>query len=570
VRVLGIDGGGTKTEWALLEGGTVVQHGVLPQGNLRLNTDEQLLQLFSVLPREVSHVGAFLAACGTPADRERLRGLVAAVWPQAQMVVGSDRDSALATAFRDEDGIIVIAGTGAVVHGRRDGRTEKAGGWGHVVGDRGGGYDLARQALREVLTRFDLEQTISPLAQRILAELALNSFADLGTWAMAADKMSVARLAPAVFEAVRRSEPAMLQVVEGGAQVLAEFTRAVAQRLGWADPPVRLIGGLFTHHDDYAELFKYRLSIALPGARAEVCRESSALGAAWLAAQVWPEAAEPARAERPRELSQAATEQSNPRSQHLDEMSVAEIVALFVTEEECVAEALAARQAELVQAVELVSTALQKGGRLFYVGAGTSGRLGVLDASEIPPTFGAPLEQVQGIIAGGATALHRAVEGAEDQPEAGALAVVQRGVQAGDVVCGIASSGRTPFVLGALARARELGAQTLLLTCNPARARTQWDVEIDLPTGPEIVTGSTRLKAGTATKVALNLLSTAAMVRLGRVRGNRMVDLGISNEKLRDRGARMVAEALGISYEEARARLAAADWNVRACLAGAA
>jgi N-acetylmuramic acid 6-phosphate etherase len=194
----------------------------------------------------------------------------------------------------------------------------------------------------------------------------------------------------------------------------------------------------------------------------------------------------------------------------------------------------------------------------------------VLDASEIPPTFGASPELVQGIMAGGAIALHRAVEGAEDQPEAGVLAIVLRGVQAGDVLCGIASSGRTPFVLGALAKAREVGAYTVLLTCNPARTRTNWDVEIDLPTGPEIVTGSTRLKAGTATKVTLNLLSTAAMVRLGRVRGNRMVDLGITNEKLRDRGTRMVAEALNLSYDEARARLAAAGWNVRSCLTGAA
>jgi N-acetylmuramic acid 6-phosphate etherase len=173
-------------------------------------------------------------------------------------------------------------------------------------------------------------------------------------------------------------------------------------------------------------------------------------------------------------------------------------------------------------------------------------------------------------MAGGATALQRAVEGAEDQPVAGAFAVLERGVRAGDVVCGITASGRTPFVLGALGRARELGARTILLTCNPARAaaREKWDVEIDLPTGAEIVTGSTRLKAGTATKVALNLLSTAAMVRLGRVRGNRMVDLGISNEKLRDRGTRIVAETLGLSYPEARARLERAGWQVRTCLDG--
>jgi N-acetylmuramic acid 6-phosphate etherase len=192
----------------------------------------------------------------------------------------------------------------------------------------------------------------------------------------------------------------------------------------------------------------------------------------------------------------------------------------------------------------------------------------VLDASEIPPTFGAPPELVQGIIAGGATALHRAVEGAEDQPQGGAHAVLERGVGPADVVCGLTASGRTPFVAGALAQARKLGAGTLLLTCNPARHRSAdaWDVEIDLPTGPEIVTGSTRLKAGTATKVAINILSTCAMIRLGKVRGNSMVDLNISNLKLRDRGARLVSSTLGISYEEAMQRLERVGWNVRRCL----
>ena len=563
-RILGIDGGGTKTEWVLVEDGAVASRGTLPQSNLRLNTDEQLAQLFSVMPREVAQVGAFLAACATPEDRRRLERLVRETWPEAQIAVGSDRDSALATAFRDEDGIVVIGGTGAAVHGRRGAHVEKAGGWGHVVGDRGGGYDLARQAVREVLTRFDLEQRISPLAERILRELALNSLHELAAWAMSADKMSVARLAPAVFSAARQGEAAMLGVIEGGAAVLAEFTRAVALRLEWKDPVVRLFGGLFAHHDDYAALFTLRLSTLLPGARVEVCRDSGALGAAWLAGGPIARRKEGGGASQ--EIAGATTEQSNPRSACLDEMSAAEIVDLFASEEECVAAALCARRVELTAAVELICAAMSTGGRLFHVGAGTSGRLGVLDASEIPPTFGASPDLVQGIMAGGATALHRAVEGAEDQREGGVLAVVQRGVRAGDVVCGITASGRTPFVLGALAKAQELGAKTLLLTCNSARVRTDWDAEVDLPTGAEIVTGSTRLKAGTATKVALNLFSTAAMVKLGHVQGNRMIDLGISNEKLRDRGSRMVSEALGIPYEEARHRLEAAGWSVRKCL----
>jgi N-acetylmuramic acid 6-phosphate etherase len=384
-RVLGIEGGGTKTEWVVLEGDSVVQQGLLPQSNLRLNTDEQLTQLFNVMPRDVSHVGAFLAACGTPDDRARLQRLVSGSWPKALVAVGSDRDSALATAFHDGDGLIVIAGTGAAVHGRRGGRIEKAGGWGHVVGDRGGGYDLARQALRLVLTRFDLEQHVPAFAERILQQLALNSLSDLAAWAMEADKMSVARLAPSVFEAVHRGEPEMLEVAQGGASVLAEFTKVVARRLEWADPPVRLFGGVFTQHKDYASLFTHRLSILLPGANVEVCHDSGALGAAWLAARVVPkQTTEPKRPVDLNEIAVAATEQSNPRSENLDTLATADLVQLFVNEERYVEEALRAEQAGLVRAVDLVSDAMAQGGRLFYAGAGTSGRLGVLDASEIP------------------------------------------------------------------------------------------------------------------------------------------------------------------------------------------
>jgi len=568
-RILGVEGGGTKTDWVLLAGdGSLLRQGVLPASNLRLITDEALAQLLSVLPPEATHVGAFLAGCATEEDRSRLHGLVEKTWPRAQVAVGSDRDSGLATAFRDGDGIAVIAGTGTAVHGRRDGRIEKAGGWGHLLGDRGGGYDLARSGLRLVLTHFDLNQKITPLAEDILRTLGLNRLQDLVGWAMQADKMSVARLAPAIFHAAKMGEPEMLATVEAGADILAQFTRAVAERLDFPAAPVRLIGGLFTHNEEYAALYRYRLSVLLPKAGVEVCAESGALGAAWLADRaIHPP---PRRASivvtDAEALALAVTEQSNPRSAGLEERTTGELVDLFVSEESNVARALAARRVALIAAVDLVSAGLRAGGRLFYAGAGTSGRLGVLDASEIPPTFGASPELVQGIIAGGVAALHRAVEGAEDQPEAGALAILERGVRANDVVCGISASGRAPFVLGALERARDLGARTILLTCNPARAARKWDVEIDLPTGPEIVTGSTRLKAGTATKVVLNLLSTCAMVRLGRVRGNAMVDLHISNAKLRDRGVRLVSRELQISYDEARERLENADWNVRAAL----
>jgi len=360
----------------------------------------------------------------------------------------------------------------------------------------------------------------------------------------------------------------MISAVQSGAHILAEYTRAVARRLSSEAPEVRLLGGLFQHHPEYAEFYVDYTADLLPGAKVGVCTQSGALGAAWLAGRATPEPAI-ARIEEADtvEIASAATEQRNPCSGNMDELKTPELVELFISEEDEVAWALAGAHTALAAAVELVSAALMDGGRLFYTGAGTSGRLGVLDASEIPPTFGASPELVQGIIAGGVSALHSAVEGAEDEPEAGELAVIGRGVRAGDVVCGIAASGRTPFVLGTLRRARALGARTILLTCNPARKREEhWDVEIDLATGPELVTGSTRLKAGTATKVALNILSTCAMVRLGKVRGNLMIDVQATNAKLRDRALRLVCELRGCSRDEARSRLEAAGWSVRAAL----
>ncbi|MDQ6625928.1 MAG: N-acetylmuramic acid 6-phosphate etherase [Verrucomicrobiota bacterium] len=574
-RVLGVDGGGTKTEWTLLDGdGSQLASGVLPAANLQLITDEALEQMFRVLP-DATHVGVFLAGCGSDADRERLHAVVQSRWLVAEMVIGSDRASGFATAFAERDGITVIAGTGSAVTGRRGEKIEKAGGWGQLLGDKGGGYNLAVQALRRVLSDYDIDQREGELSQSILRRLCLNKLEDLVAWASTADKMSVAMLAPVVFEAAAQGHKEMLSAIHGGAQTLAEFTAAVAKRLGLAHPEVKLMGGLFIHHPEYGAMFRDSLGKILPGAGVGVCSLTGSLGAAWLASRGLPNAWTGAQElsdvrDSSAELAVATTEQRNPRSARLDQLSNSDLVDLFVNEEAFVHQALAMARTQLVSAVDLASAALQNGGRLFYVGAGTSGRLGVLDASEIPPTFGASPHLVQGIIAGGVSALHSSVEGAEDQPEAGALAVAERGVTAGDVVCGITASGRTPFVLRALQRAAELEATTILLTCNPERRRApdeRYDVTIDLPTGAEIVTGSTRLKAGTATKVALNIISTCSMIRLGKVRGNLMVDVNATNEKLRDRAARLVSEVRGCSYEEARELLERSNWNVRAAIA---
>ncbi len=263
-----------------------------------------------------------------------------------------------------------------------------------------------------------------------------------------------------------------------------------------------------------------------------------------------------------------ATERRNPRSAEIDTFDPLQLVDLFVSEDATVPAAVGRVREAIAAAVAVVENAFRRNGRLFYVGAGTSGRLGVLDASECPPTFGTPPEMVQGIIAGGHAALIRSVEGAEDRAEAGAEALLERSVTAADVVVGIAASGTTPFVHGALQHARTVGASTIFVTCAtpPPRTRALCDVVIHVDVGPELVTGSTRLKAGTATKLVLNILTTGAMIRIGKTYGNLMVDLQATNAKLRDRGERIIMEVLGVPREAARQALADAKGRVRTAI----
>src|ERR1043165_1061544 len=261
------------------------------------------------------------------------------------------------------------------------------------------------------------------------------------------------------------------------------------------------------------------------------------------------------------------TEQENPRSQDLSSRSTAEIVALMNDEDALVAAAVKLVLGEVVQAVDETVARLARGGRLFYTGTGTSGRLGVLDASECPPTFGVSPELVQAVIAGGYDACHRAVEASEDDAEAGAADLKQRGFAAGDVLVGIAASGRTPYTVGAIKYARSLGAFTVALTVVPGSPITQAaELSIVPVVGPEVVTGSSRLKAGTAQKMVLNMISTATMVRLGYVSGNRMSHLQAKNVKLRERAVRIVMAETGVGREEAVGKLEAANWIVSEAL----
>lgn len=570
-RILGVEGGGTKTAWILVERSgdelNILDQGTLPSSNFRLATPDRLRAIFSELPKQIDRAGVFLAGCGTAEDRHSLSNLCAEIWPGAKILTGSDRDSGLAAALGHGDGIVVNAGSGSSVTGRRGDRIENAGGWGHILGDTGGGYFISIRALRLILREYDLHRGEVQLTAKILHARSLNNLDELVRWAQTADKMEIATLAPVVFEAAASGDVRVMEIIEEGALVLCEYTEAVASRLHLLAPKVMLLGGLFHRDSIYTHAFRRRLKKNLPDARVATAERAPELGAAWLAAEMdelTKVRAKPAE-NKIDNLAAALTEQRNPRSENLEKMSARELVELFVEEERFVQDALRGAIVDLAKAIETVTGALRKGGRLFYIGAGSSGRIGVLDASEIPPTFGASSDLVQGIIAGGVTALHRSVEGAEDEESVGALAMDERGTKDVDVVIGITASGRTPFVLGALGRAKSLGAKTILLTCNPAtRGDELGNLAIHLAVGPEILTGSTRLKAGTATKVALNIISTGAMVALGKVRGNLMIDLHTSSTKLRDRAVRLVADLANCDYNSARERLEAGGWNLRA------
>lgn len=252
-------------------------------------------------------------------------------------------------------------------------------------------------------------------------------------------------------------------------------------------------------------------------------------------------------------LEHLTTEAENPASRSIDTLSALQIVRLMNAEDAKVAAAVGAEAEIIARAVEVIADRFQQGGRLFYIGAGTSGRLGVLDASECPPTFNSPPSQVVGLIAGGYDALTRAVEGAEDHPEFGQADLQAHQLSPRDVVVGIATSGRTPYVLGGLRYARSVKAFTIAISCNHGSEVTaEADLAITVVVGPEVISGSTRLKAGTATKMVLNMLSTGAMVRIGKTYGNLMVDLRATNTKLRDRSRRIVRRLTDLSDEQAQ------------------
>ena len=588
---MGIESGGTRTTALLAPGGgQPCLRAEFGPANLRLLDDDALAGHFTAITAlsqqaqaRLSGLAIGMAGARTEADRQRIRAAAAKVWPNVPCYATNDLETALAAgaaASRSEAAaqVLILSGTGSCCFGRTpDNRTARIGGWGHVIGDKGSGYEIGLRGLKAAVHHLDRDGTWSRLGQNLLQALLLNEPEDLIDWAKSAAKQDIAALAIQVFAAAAKGDKIAAAILEAAAESLAGDGVHCARKLVKPGASVRFIlaGSVLMQQPGFAGRVRGRLRRLWPGAAVAPLRRESVWGALELARENFGGGRQPPAAAREADLHTgpapaarglSPTEERNPRSHKLHQLSLARAVALMIDEESRIGTALRAERRKIQRSVAMVVAAFRRGGRLFYVGAGTSGRLGVLDAAECPPTFSVPPERVQGIIAGGQAALWRSVEGAEDSPQAGAAAIAYRGVNERDVVLGIAASGRTPFVWGALNAAKKLGARTILLCFNPrlkiAKA-IRPDVVIAPDVGPEVLTGSTRLKSGTATKIVLNTVTTLAMVRMGKVVSNLMVDLNASNRKLRERAVRIVQAVTGADAMAAQAALEKSKWIVK-------
>lgn len=601
---LGIDCGGTRSVAAYECGDTRKRLQGGP-GNLRLLSDGQLLALFRSLAKihegmpSPTALAIGMASARLETDRARIRKFAEKVWPTIPCYACDDLETALAGGECDAHGennfdalIITLAGTGSCFFGKNSaGKTVKVGGWGHILGDEGSAYEIGLRAMKFVLRDYDVRGEVSKLGQRLLRALLLNKPEEMSAWAVNAKKTEVASLAIEVAAAAGAGDKTARAILDDSAATIAEQAVKCARRLA-PGKAVRFVfaGSVLTKNDYIAKRAAKLIRAQWRGATIASLKTESAWGAVELAKRLASHSAATkanvsfklrnsagrascrvATPENPLaaldlNLASSPTEQRNPRSMRLDKLSTAQAIELFLSEDEKIPGALRKEAPKIERAVNWIAQSFKSGGRLFYVGAGTSGRLGVLDASECPPTFRSDPELVQGIIAGGQTALWKAVEGAEDSPDEGARAIQCRGITKRDVVVGIAASGRTPFVWGALLEARARGAKTILLTLNPflkIPAQLKPALVIAPNVGPEILTGSTRLKSGTATKLILNIFTTLAMVRIGKVLSNLMVDVKPSNVKLRDRAVRIVRTLTHADEKAAKSVLERSDWVIK-------
>ena len=584
--VIGVDGGMSKTAAVVLDkrgrilgrgaGGPANPHVVGWEGAERA-IEESIARATQAAHVEPYQAKAMMWAVGgveRPGERARILAFAARRWPHVPVLVENDALAALVGGLGKAQGIVLIAGTGMIAYGVDErGQRARAGGRGYHL-DRGNGYALGLAGLRAVLWAHDGMDMATALEERLLSHLGLSGVDALIEWLYGADRSvgEIAALAPLVIAAAEEGDTAAVDIVAQAADALAMSVRSVAGRLAFSrEVPVTFWGSLLTENTFYRDVVDQAIRTQVPGARIYLPLGDAAWGAALLA---WEHVGVeiPRSAPRPLQGERGpwASEEQNVLSRNLDRRSVAQIVGLMHVEDRRAVNAVRAVLPDVARAVEATAERMRRGGRLIYVGAGTSGRLGVLDASECPPTFGIAPDRVVAVIAGGDAALRTALEGAEDSAEDGARAVADLQVGPLDTVVGITASGRTPYVVGALEEAQRRGALTIGVVCNlPAVVADLAHIAIAPRVGPEVLTGSTRLKAGTAQKLVLNMLSTAVMVRLGKVYDNLMVDVQPANQKLRSRAQRILESLAHITEEEAKAVLERSGWDVKVALVSA-
>jgi N-acetylmuramic acid 6-phosphate etherase len=583
VNVLCLDGGGTRTLAAL--------YG--PQGQVLREAEGGPCNpvAYGVAQSSASLIAAGRAALGTeqaqvaavavagalnPAHRIALGQALCRSFGLERALVTTDLHALLWANAPEKEAVLAIAGTGASVLARdRHGRMVRAGGRGTVFGDDGSAYAVAISALRAAAKSIDQESLQTLLVPALTEAAGCSDFEDLAAWSASASKQEIADLARTVIECAVDGDVIAQCVVEDQAHDLASLVGSTFGRLRLPEgTPIFIHGGMFERVAMYRQRFLECLEgwpIQFPAIRGHAAAYALlAAGDLGGEAQVRGSQAKPGSAvedwlsvveHSSLNAGLSPTEQADEAAP-LDALETRQMVARMCAAEHEVAQAVHFAAPALSEAVELAAEALRSGGRILYTGSGTSGRLGVLDASECPPTFGVAPERVVGLIAGGEAALRNSVEGAEDDEAAGVADLRRLRPNAQDFVVGIAASGTTPYTLGALAAAREAGAATALLCCNPA-ATAPVDLLIVLDTGPEVLAGSTRLKAGSATKAALNIISTGAMARSGYVYQGLMVGMQPRNAKLRQRARRIVEALTDLGAEQAQELLEQSAWNIR-------
>lgn len=595
--LLGIEGGGTRTSVLMVDSSseTVVAEFSAGPGNVHLlpgdALDQHLAGIRDRLPAPPDRIGIGLAGVRSEGDRIRVTAALGRIWPGVPAVVGDDLILALeATGWRPDCAaqVLLVSGTGSCCLGRnRSGSIVKVGGRGPVIGDRGSATDIALHALRSIVTISDIDADWPALGADILNFLQMNEPESLIEWSMTANKTELANLARVVFEAAStRGDGIALAILKRARERLSKDSVNCAARVAGSGEKVQFVlnGSVLLKNPAFCDEVISGILEGRPGSEIVRLERPGVWGAVELASgigeidrreegRIRPVAARAPGTERDlpqwRPVAASPTEGRHPRSTNFSDLPIAEAIRLMLEEDETIPAKVLAESESIEWTVRKVVKAFAGGGRLLYCGAGTSGRLGVLDASECPPTFRTPANLIQGIIAGGRTALWSAVEGAEDDSAAGRSAMIHRDVGPPDVVVGISASGHAPFVWGCLDEAKSRGATTVLVCCNPGyRDHPLLDRAILPDTGPEILTGSTRLRSGTATKLVLNLITTLALTHSGKVIGNLMVDLNPSNTKLRGRAVRIVRELTRADEESALEALEAHGWVVRdACAA---